>query len=240
MLWPYFTKALLGFKKVDGSLTLGGYDASRFAPNNVNFLMASDISRDLVIGLQDITYSDSNVTNEKLLNKGILTFIDATVPHIWLPQDACTLFEDAFGITYNSTVNRYLVNSTLHNQLQSQNASVSFIIGNDVSGGETVTITLPYAAFDLQVGPPIVDTTQYYFPLRRAANSSQYTMGRTFLQEAYVSPIHRALEALTILDILPPITSILISLLHKMYGTRPHLHKSSALHPRTPRKHLQQ
>ena len=201
MLWLYLTKISLGFKKVDGSLTLGGYDASRFVPNNVNFLMASDISRDLVIGLQDITYSDSNVTNEKLLNQGILTFIDATVPHIWLPQDACTLFEDAFGITYNSTVNRYLVNSTLHTQLQSQNASVSFIIGNDVSGGETVTITLPYAAFDLQVGPPIVDTTQYYFPLRRAANSSQYTMGRTFLQEAYVSPIHRALDALTIIDI---------------------------------------
>ena len=146
--------------------------------------MASDISRDLVIGLQDISYSDSKVTDGKLLNAGILTFIDSTVPHIWLPQDACTLFEDAFGITYDSTVDRYLVNSTLHTQLQSQNASVSFLIGNDVSGGDTVTVTLPYEAFDLQLGPPLVNTTQYYFPLRRASNSSQYTLGRTFLQEA--------------------------------------------------------
>lgn len=187
--------------------------------------MASDISRDLVIGLQDITYTDSKVTNGKLLNEGILTFIDATVPHIWLPQDACTLFEEAFGITYNSTANRYLVNSTLHTQLQSQNASVSFLIGNDVNGGNTVTITLPYEAFDLQVGPPLVDTTQYYFPLRRAANSSQYTMGRTFLQEAYVSALHYGLQTLTVVDILPPTTSILISPSPKMYGLRPHLHK---------------
>ena len=165
---------------------MGGYDASKFTPNDVDFLFAADISRDLVVGLQDITFRDSKTQNESLLKEGILTFIDATVPHIWLPQDACTLFENAFGLTYNSTVDRYLVNKTLHTQLQAQNASVSFVLGNQVNGGATVTITLPYEAFDLQVGPPIVDTTQSYFPLRRAANSTQYTMGRTFLQESYV------------------------------------------------------
>jgi len=163
---------------------LGGYDASRFTPNNVDFQFASDISRDLVVGLQSITFSDSKTTDQHLLSEGILTFIDATVPHIWLPQDACTLFEDAFGITYNNTVDRYLVNDTVHKQLQSQNASVSFVLGNDVNGGATVNITLPYAAFDLQVGTPIVNSTQNYFPLRRAANDTQYTLGRTFLQEA--------------------------------------------------------
>ena len=146
--------------------------------------MASDISRDLVVGLQEITFSDSKTTNGKLLDEGILSFIDATVPHIWLPQHACTLFEAAFGLIYNSTVDRYLVNSTMHTQLQAQNASVSFVLGNDISGGDNVTITLPYESFDLQVGPPIVNTNQYYFPLRRAANSTQYTLGRTFLQES--------------------------------------------------------
>ncbi|CAD6591030.1 MAG: hypothetical protein ASARMPREDX12_004894 [Alectoria sarmentosa] len=30
------------------------------------------------------------------------------------------------------------------------------------------------------------DTTRYYFPLRQAVNESQYTLGRAFLQEAYV------------------------------------------------------
>lgn len=147
-------------------------------------MFAADISRDLVVGLQGITFSDAKVQNEPLLNKGVLTFIDATIPHLWLPEDSCALFEKAFGLTYNSTIDRYLVNNTLHTQLQSQNASVSFVLGNQVNGGATVTITLPYQAFDLQVGPPIVDTTQNYFPLRRAANSTQYTLGRTFLQES--------------------------------------------------------
>lgn len=183
------TDTLTGFRKVQGTLTLGGYDTSRLIPNDIDFKFAPDISRDLVVGLQSITFSDSKTTDRRLLSEGILTFIDSTVPHIWLPQDACTLFEDAFGITYNDTVDRYLVNDTLHEKLQSQNASVTFVLGNNINGGTTVNITLPYAAFDLQafdlqVNGSTVNGTENYFPLRRAANETQYTLGRTFLQEA--------------------------------------------------------
>ena len=167
-----------------GSLTLGGYDQSRFIPNDVSFQFADDVSRDLVVGLQSITYSDSSNTNSVLLSQGILTFIDATVPHIWLPKTACAAFEKAFHLEYNSTVNRYLVNDTLHAQLLKQNASVSFLLGNDITGGSTVNITLPYAAFDLQLRPPIVNSSTGYFPLRRADNDTQYTLGRTLLQES--------------------------------------------------------
>ncbi|KAF6239657.1 hypothetical protein HO173_002203 [Letharia columbiana] len=172
--------------KPDGTLTLGGYDASKFTPNDVPFTMAADISRDVVVGLQSITFSDATTTNDPLLSTGLLTFIDSSVPHIWLPIEACQAFEDSFGIEWNSTIERYLVNDTLHSQLKKQNASVSFIIGNDVNGGSTVNITFPYASFDLNISAPFVDTTQYYFPLRQAANSTQYTLGRTFLQEAYL------------------------------------------------------
>ena len=169
-----------------GSLTLGGYDQSRFTPNSVSFQFAGDISRDLVVALQSIIYNDATTTNQMLLPQGHLTFIDATVPHIWLPKEACTAFEKAFSLQYDTTTNRYLVNDTLHTQLQSKNASVSFILGNDINGGATVNITLPYAAFDLQIGAPFVNTTQRYFPLRQANNETQYTLGRTFLQESLV------------------------------------------------------
>ena len=171
-------------KKVFGSLTLGGSDSTKYVPNDVTIAFAGDISRDLVAGLQSITYTDSTTTNKALLSEGILTFVDATVPHIWLPVDACQAFEKAFGITYNSTANRYLVSDSQHSAMQSQNASVSFILGNQISGGSTVNITLPYAAFDLTTGSPVVSSNTRYFPLRQAANSTQYTLGRTFLQEA--------------------------------------------------------
>ena len=174
----------IGLKKVFGSLTLGGYDKSRFSPNDISFQFATDITRDLVVGLQSITYSDSKSKDKILQSEGILAFVDATVPHLWLPKETCTAFEKAFGLQYNSTVNRYLVNDTLHEQLQQQNASIAFTLGNEISGGASTKLVLPYNAFDLTVGPPTVNKTQNYFPLRRADNDTQYTLGRTFLQDA--------------------------------------------------------
>lgn len=179
------TDFTLGLKKVDGTLTLGGYDASRFAPNRIYFPFASDISRNLVVGLQSIQFLESNTGPKNLLSEGILIFVDSTVPHIWLPVSACKEFEDAFGITYHQQTDLYLVNDTLHESLLAQNASVTFVVGNNVNGGDTVSITLPYRSFDLEASYQSLNgTTQRYFPLRRAANDSQYTLGRTFLQES--------------------------------------------------------
>lgn len=173
-----------GLKQVQGSLTLGGYDTSRFAPNDVPFNFADDVSRDLIVGLQSIKYSDSKTTNETLLSEGILTFIDSTVPHIWLPVDACEAFEKAFGLNYDNESGLYLIDDTLHKTLLAQNASIAFTLGNEVSGGKTVDITLPYQSFDLQANLPFVKNSSKYFPLRRAANDTQFTLGRTFFQES--------------------------------------------------------
>lgn len=148
--------------------------------------MSSDISRDLVVGVQSITTTtgSSNVETILLPSGGIFAFVDSELPYIWLPQDACQAFEHAFGLTWNATSEMYLVNNTLHSELQAMNMSVTFTLGVGKSGGETVDITLPYAAFDLTATPPLVENTTSYFPLKRAANDTQYTLGRAFLQEA--------------------------------------------------------
>jgi Eukaryotic aspartyl protease len=168
-----------------GSLTFGGYDSSRFTPNNVTFPMASDVSRDLVVSLQSITLTDSKGVNIPLLpSGGIFTFVDSALPYIWLPLDACHAFEESFGLTWNVTSELYLVNDTLHSALVASNASVTFTLGVEKTGGATVDIVLPYASFDLTATPPLVQNTTSYFPLKRAANDTQYTLGRVFLQEA--------------------------------------------------------
>ena len=149
--------------------------------------MAEDFSRDLVLKVASITFSDHTRETRTLSSDPYLTFIDAEVPDLWLPEEVCFSFEDAFGLNYNSTINRYLVSDILHRNLQNQNASVSFLLSDVPTGSATVNITLPYASFDRSLGPPFLDVKQKYFPLRRAANDSQYTLGRTFLQESYVN-----------------------------------------------------
>lgn len=144
--------------------------------------MADDVTRDLVVVLQSISCSGS--TSTTLLSESIDIFIDSTDPYLWLPEDVCDAFEQAFGLTLNSDSDLYLINDTQHNMLLDSDAEVTFRLSDVSTGGETVRIVLPYAAFDLTAKSPLVDNESYYFPLKRAANSTQYTLGRTFLQEA--------------------------------------------------------
>lgn len=119
--WAYTAGAPYSAKKVLGSLTLGGYDSSRFAPNNMSFPFGSDDSRPLIVGLQGIQATNTlhGVMSLLPVGNGILSFIDSTVPEIWLPESACTIFETAFGLQFDPTTNLYLVNDTPHTQLQS-------------------------------------------------------------------------------------------------------------------------
>ena len=183
---------LQGLKQVLGSLTLGGYDVSRFVPSNVSFNFAEDNSRDLVVGLQSLVASTSDTKNISLLPNGILSFIDATVSHLWLPLESCQLFEKVFGIVWDPESDLYLVNDTLHSALLAQNANFTFQLGNDLTASQTIDITLPYQSFDLEATTayPNVSNSTRYFPLRRAVNKTQYTLGRVFLQEAYARITH--------------------------------------------------
>lgn len=172
-------------KRVLGSLTLGGLDSSKFSPNNLTVPFASDPKRNLMVGIQSITSTDQSGAKNDLLSDGIMAFVDSTAPQIWLPTAACQAFEKAFGLTFEEKSELYLVNNSLHSDLQDQNASLTFTLGSAVAGGETIDLILPYDSFDLLVTPPTpnVANNSRYFPLRRAANESQYTLGRTFLQE---------------------------------------------------------
>ncbi|KIW01534.1 uncharacterized protein PV09_07012 [Verruconis gallopava] len=165
---------------ISGSLVLGGYDKSRFVENNVSFTMGADISRDLLVSIQSI---DTGST--KLLSQPIFAFLDSAIPTIWLPVSVCQAFETAFNLTYDAEAELYLVSDTLHTALQQQNPTVTFTLGPQASG-ESVKIDMPYGAFDLESQAPFSPSGGRYFPLKRANDSSEYTLGRAFFQNAYV------------------------------------------------------
>lgn len=148
-------------------------------------MFSNNPQQQLVVGLQQITYADSN-SKKKLLSQGIFALIDSTVPHLWLPADACSNFEDAFGLEWDSLNNLYLVNDTTHSTLTKTNPTLTFSLADSAMGGASVDIEFPYAAFDLTAAPPRVKTQSRYFPLQRSPDDSSYTLGRTFLQEAYM------------------------------------------------------
>ncbi|KAL9119079.1 MAG: hypothetical protein Q9187_004365 [Circinaria calcarea] len=167
-----------------GSLTFGGYDSTKAAPENVTVVMGADTNRDLILGISAITSGQ-----DSLLPESIVAYIDSTVAQIWLPVSACERFESVFDLVWNEDSNLYPVNDTLHDKLVAMNPNITLSLSNGLANSEqTIDIKLPYASFDLRAGDFFIgNITSRYFPLRRAQNSSQYTLGRTFLQEAYLT-----------------------------------------------------
>lgn len=177
-------------RMVLGSLTLGGYDASRFVTNDLSFIFEPDNERDLVVGVVGLSANTTTQFNIDLLMRSELNmFIDSTVAELWLPPKVCQAFEDALGLEYDARTDLYLVNDSLHAKLLAQNPSITFTLGQQYRTDSTVQITLPYAALDLVASPPYrgLQEQTRYFPIRRGYMANQWILGRTFLQEAYLT-----------------------------------------------------
>ncbi|KAF2625766.1 acid protease [Macroventuria anomochaeta] len=165
-----------------GSLILGGYDASRFDPSTmISIQMPSSMNNTLFVSVDSISFSGS----QAVWKAGATFYIDSTLPQIWLPIEACAVFETTFGLVWNKTAELYLLDDAKHSSLQSSNETVNFTVREGAT--RTVSYSLPYAAFDLTASNPFGNgTSSRYFPLKRASNPSQYVLGRAFLQETYI------------------------------------------------------
>jgi hypothetical protein len=184
---PDLTDKVPGYSKVLGSLTLGGYDASRMDGDGITVPFASDDSVPLQVGVTQITALNTLLGTATLYSTGYFALVDSTVPHIWMPAAACDNFASNFGLIYDDQTDLYLINDTMHTKLQQLNPTIIFQLSPDTTdGGASTNIELPYAAFDLQASYPYYTNSTRYFPIRRAANETQYILGRTILQEAYL------------------------------------------------------
>ncbi|KAH8596577.1 aspartic peptidase domain-containing protein [Bisporella sp. PMI_857] len=184
--WSYTAGARYEFSAGQyAQLIFGGHDTSRYQPNSVKFALDADVTRDIVVGIQSIFYNGEATV--PLLNEPVYSFIESTDPNIWLPLSSCLLFEKTFGLVYDNTTKKYLLNETQYTTLSAANPSITFRLAATIAGGATVDIKLPFAAFGLKAKYPFIANDTYYFPLQRADNATQYTLGRTFLQYAYLT-----------------------------------------------------
>ncbi|CAO2651274.1 Nn.00g095710.m01.CDS01 [Neocucurbitaria sp. VM-36] len=188
--YAYTAGAKYRLKSVFGDLILGGYDSTRFEANDNDFsyTFSTDPSKLLAVGVESIMGTNTLRGTFSLTSGAHFSVIDSTVPHLWLPEDVCDQFETAFGLTYDSQTDLYLVNDTIHSELLSKNPTITIKLVNSLEDTSTnyTNIQLPYAAFDLQASYPFYENATNYFPIRRAANDTQYVLGRTLLQEAYL------------------------------------------------------
>ncbi|KAK8252635.1 peptidase aspartic [Phyllosticta capitalensis] len=181
--WSYTAGAYNHEPSAYGSLTLGGYDTTRFEQNDIWIGFGSDQSRDLLVAVQKV---ETSLTSTPLMSSANFWFIDSLVASMWFPKDVCDAFQEAFGLQWDSENSIYLINGTQHEALLAKNPTLTFTLGATQSSTATIQITMPYANLALNASYPFYPNSTRYFPLNRAANTTSYTLGRAFLQNAHV------------------------------------------------------
>jgi hypothetical protein len=178
-------------RNVAPSLILGGYDSTRFDPQTtLEVAILQPFTASLGVNLTKLSFTGSDKVwrDSDVDSLGLVTVaIDSAIPHIWLPLSACKVFEEVFGLEWDETTQLYLINATAHDRLQRLNTTVTFSLQSTRHGSKAMDFSVPYTAFDMKVTYPLVEKEGYYFPLKRASSPNQYTLGRTFLQETYLS-----------------------------------------------------
>ena len=84
-----------------GSLILGGYDTSRFEPNNITFSFNGTGSAIFAVNIGAIILTtNDNITVLTGPNNSVPALIDSTTPYMYFPLYLCQQFEKAFGIEW--------------------------------------------------------------------------------------------------------------------------------------------
>ncbi|KAK7510235.1 aspartic peptidase domain-containing protein, partial [Phyllosticta citriasiana] len=188
--WGYTAGANYKSSKVYGSLTLGGYDSSRFDnTTKVDGEFTDDPAQDFTVSLVSITTPEFDL----LIAQPTTIVVDSTTPYFYFAQDLCDVFAEKLDLTWDETAGLYLLTEEQKNNLSTSVASMTLVLrefSTESRNDTLVPFEFPISAFLLNVSlneiSPRLSGWSWYFPLKPAAENTSPTLGRAFLQEAYI------------------------------------------------------
>lgn len=182
---------------VTGSLVLGGYDSSRcitepIASDSTSFQLVDialnvsrgasaflNVSSTPQIGLLRANGSQVNVLD---------VYPEPGVPYMYLPSDTCDAIASHLPVTFNAEFGLYFWNtdSPAYSQIVSSPHSLVFSFSSSDSS-QVSTINIPFAVLNLTLESPLTSSSTPYFPCSPwTPNNAPYTLGRSFLQAAFL------------------------------------------------------
>ncbi|KAI0409106.1 aspartic peptidase domain-containing protein [Xylaria palmicola] len=180
-----------------GSLYFGGYDQNRVVgdiltetDDYTKAISLSDIAITVVDGSSPWDFESKNgllaANNDSISTGGIKVSVDGCSPYLTLPKSTCDAIADHLPVTYNKDLGLYIwqEDKPKYSQIVSSASTLDFTF---LAGSNTqhVTISVPFRHLNLTLTEPLVDSDQQYFPCF-TGSTSQYTLGRAFLQDAFV------------------------------------------------------
>ncbi|KAI2609493.1 acid protease [Hypoxylon fragiforme] len=181
---------------MQGSFYFGGYDQNRivgdiltYSGDYTNFITLRDIGIKVIDGSSPWVFDSLGglLGSDNLANSpgGLKVAVDGCSPYLTLPKSTCDAIANNLPVTYNNDLGLYFWNTNDPKYTQVVNsASVLEFVFLAGSNMKNVSISVPFRHLNLTLTAPLVDTSTQYFPCY--TGSSTLTLGRAFLQDAFV------------------------------------------------------
>jgi hypothetical protein len=179
---------------VAGSLCLGGYDSSRI----IDKLLTVQNSTTVTVSALALNVSSgspvyANITASQLPlsiplggDSGLEVKPDPGVPYMYFPKLVCDSIAAHLPVDYDPGLGLYIwrSNAATTSKMLSSPHHLSFSFANS-----DTRIAVPLALLNLTLTNPISATPRHYFPCspyEPPAGDNSYTLGRAFLQAAFL------------------------------------------------------
>lgn len=191
--------------KLDLSLMLGGYDASRIVGDVSHQAVLPetdfDVGNEFAINLLDVAISVDHGEspfsypskegflssgNSSISSGGVQVVMNPLAPYLSLPNSTCAAIAKELPFTYNAEFSLYFwdVTDPQYTNIVTSPTYLSFVF--DGSSGN-LTIKVPFQLLNLTLQAPLVSKNTSYFPCQPPqGNTGEYSLGRAFLQAAFI------------------------------------------------------
>ncbi|KAK8044348.1 hypothetical protein PG993_004372 [Apiospora rasikravindrae] len=186
-----------GSSKVPGALHFGGYDRNRVVGKILT--SSGDYNRETTLKDIAIRVVDGSSPwsfgaaqegllaqgNSSMGSNGIYVHVDGCSPYLSLPKSTCDAIAQHLPVTYNEGLGLYTWNTddAKYTQIVNSASALEFSFYGS-SNTDKVPISVPFRHLNLTLDAPLVSSPRPYFPC--FTGSDTYTLGRAFLQDAFV------------------------------------------------------
>ncbi|KAI2472726.1 acid protease [Annulohypoxylon bovei var. microspora] len=204
-LWAHNTTASNSFgmhigsanPKMPGSFYFGGYDQNRIVGDVLSY--QDDYTKDITLKDISIKVIDGSSPwefeslggllssgNSSITSGGLQVSVDGCSPYLSLPKSTCDAVAKNLPVTYNEGLGLYYwnTNDPKYTQIVNSASVLEFVFSGD-SNTKNVSISVPFRHLNLTLSAPLVEQPAQYFPCYTGP-SKGYTLGRAFLQDAFV------------------------------------------------------
>lgn len=182
-------------------LWIGGYDPSRALGFVASLLIGEQLKMfqiellDIGIGVEHGGSPFSYSRREGVLAEGNSSMANALVvtmnpgaPYLALPKSTCTAIAKDLPVNFNAKYGLYFwdVDDPQYARIVTSPSYLSFVFRASSTSNANLTVKIPFQLLNLTLEEPLIDKPTPYFPCQPPQLGDDFSLGRAFLQAAFL------------------------------------------------------